>query len=79
MRRHYEFDNDRGDMYFVRTDPEDSEVLEMSFNLSNYQKQLQGSGRNVYQSIFLNDEIKDRWTWNEIDEDKVRSHQIQGF
>lgn len=71
MRKHYEFDNDRGDMYFVRTDPDDSEVLEMSFNLSNYQKQLQGTGRNVYQSIFLNDEIKDRWTWNEIDEDKV--------
>eukprot|EP00045_Choanoeca_perplexa_P019564 m.3145 g.3145 ORF g.3145 m.3145 type:complete len:476 (-) comp4584_c0_seq1:3-1430(-) len=71
MRRHYEFDNDRGDMYFVRTDPEDSEVLEMSFNLSNYQKQLQGTGRNVYQSIFLNDQIKDRWTWNEIDEDKI--------
>ena len=28
MRRHYEFDNERGDMYFVRTDPENSEVGE---------------------------------------------------
>lgn len=71
MRKHYEFDNERGDMYFVRTDPDDSEVLEMAFNLSNYQKQLEGSGRNIYQTIFLNDQIRERWTMDEIDEDKV--------
>lgn len=71
MRRHYEFDNERGDMYFVRTDPEDSEVIEMAFNLSNYQKQLDGTGRNIYQTIFLNDQIRDRWTWDEIDPNKV--------
>lgn len=89
MRKHYEFDNERGDMYFVRTDPEDSEVLpacmhapakhsthvtqviEMSFNLSNYQKQLEGSGRNVYQSIFLNDQIRERWTNEQIDPSKA--------
>jgi hypothetical protein len=72
MEKYYEFDNERGDMYFVRTDPDDSEVLEMSFNLSNYQKQLEGTGRNVYQSIFLNDKIRERWTMDEIDRDKVR-------
>lgn len=72
MEKHYEFDNERGDMYFVRTDPDDSEVLEMSFNLSNYQKQLEGTGRNIYQSIFLNDQIRERWTMDEIDRDKVR-------
>ncbi|EGD73835.1 hypothetical protein PTSG_05529 [Salpingoeca rosetta] len=71
MRRHYEFDNERGDMYFIRTDPDNSEVLEMSFNLSNYQGQLRGSGRNVYQTIFLNDEIRQRWTKPDIAEDKV--------
>merc|ERR1712146_789060 len=71
MRRHYEFDNERGHMYFVRTDPEDSEVIEMAFNLSNYQKQLDGTGRNIYQTIFLNDQIRDRWTWDEIDPNKV--------
>lgn len=72
MEKYYEFDNERGDMYFVRTDPDDSEVLEMSFNLSNYQKQLEGTGRNIYQSIFLNDQIRERWTMDEIDRDKVR-------
>jgi len=71
MQRHYEFDNERGDMYFIRTDPDDSEVLEMSFNLSNYQGQLRESGRNVYQTIFLNDEIRERWTKDEISNDKV--------
>jgi len=58
-------------MYFIRTDPNDSEILEMSFNLSNYQRQLQGSGRNIYQTIFVNDEIRDRWTISEIREDKI--------
>ena len=43
----------------------------MSFNLSNYQGQLRESGRNVYQTIFLNDEIRERWTKDEISNDKV--------
>lgn len=43
----------------------------MSFNLSNYQGQLRESGRNVYQTIFLNDEIRHRWTKEDISKDKV--------
>jgi hypothetical protein len=61
MRRHYEMAPDansdaaRGEMYYVRTAPENQEKIEMSFNLSNYQPQLVGkTDRNIYQTIFLN-------------------------
>jgi hypothetical protein len=61
MRRHYEMAPDansdaaRGEMYYVRTAPENREKIEMSFNLSNYQPQLVGkTGRNIFQTIFLN-------------------------
>lgn len=70
MNKYYEVHHDT-DQYFVRVDPDDREKIEMSFNLSNYQPQLKGSGRNVYQTIFLNDEFKETWTMNEIQEDKV--------
>nr|KAG5692076.1 hypothetical protein BaRGS_021508 [Batillaria attramentaria] len=70
MNKYYEVHYDK-DQYFVRTDPEDREKIEMSFNLSNYQPQLKSSGRNVFQTIFLDDQIKDIWTEPEIQEEKV--------
>ncbi|XP_005111352.1 uncharacterized protein LOC101864185 isoform X2 [Aplysia californica] len=71
MEKHYELHKDV-DQYFIRTDPNDRSKLEMSFNLSNYQPHLKDTGRNIYQTIFLDDKIKDIWTIDEIDKSKVR-------
>ncbi|KAL8569686.1 hypothetical protein ACOMHN_005803 [Nucella lapillus] len=71
MDKYYEVHRDT-DQYFVRTYPSDQERIEMSFNLSNYQPQLKGSGRSsVFQTIFLDDQVKELWTEAEIREDKV--------
>ncbi|XP_046571478.1 LOW QUALITY PROTEIN: uncharacterized protein LOC124279687 [Haliotis rubra] len=59
------------DQYFVRTDNKDSSKLEMSFNLANYQPQLKASGQNIFQTIFLDDQIQKTWTKDEIKEDKI--------
>lgn len=70
MNKNYELHVEK-DQYFVRTDPDDPEKIEMSFNLSNYQPQLKKSGRNIYQTIFLDDKLKDIWTVDDIKDDKV--------
>lgn len=51
-RKPYEVHPDR-DQYFDRTDDRSLEKNEMSFNLSNYQQQLNGSGGKVFQTTFL--------------------------
>ena len=69
MERYYELDDSRGDQYFVRTYPDSTDRIEMSFDLSHYQPQLD---RSVYQTIFLDrDHDEHRWTIDEIDPDKV--------
>jgi predicted NAD/FAD-binding protein len=64
MERYYELDDARGDQYFIRTYPDATDRIEMSFDLSHYQPQLTES---VYQTIFL-DRRHDaaRWTIDEI-------------
>lgn len=58
--------------YYVRTAPENREKIEMSFNLSNYQPQLKGCDRNIYQTIYLNAaEDKELWTMNELKPEKT--------
>jgi len=74
MGRHYELDEERDDMYFIRTDPANRKKVEMSFNLAKYQPHLverDGKRRNVYQSIFLDGEDQANWTAGEIGENKV--------
>lgn len=72
MRRYYDMDDARSDQYFVRTDPSNPTLIEMGFNLSNYQRMLkERSGPDVYQTIFLNDETRNTWTMDNIAEDKV--------
>lgn len=69
MERYYELDDARGDQYFIRTYPDATDRIEMSFDLSHYQPQLEES---VYQTIFLDrDRDEDRWTIAEIDPSKV--------
>ncbi|CAC5371450.1 unnamed protein product [Mytilus coruscus] len=71
MNKHYEVNKDK-DQYFVRTDPTDPAKIEMSFNLSNYQPQLKNSKRNIYQTIYLDDNLREKyWTVNEVKKDKV--------
>jgi len=71
MEKNYELNKDK-DQYFIRTDPNDRSKLEMSFNLSNYQPHLKHSKRNIYQTIFLDDETKNIWTIDDIDKSKIR-------
>ncbi len=69
MEKYYDVDDERGDQYFIRTYPDATDRIEMSFDLSHYQPQL---GRSIYQTIFLdrgNDQR--RWTIDEIDRNKV--------
>lgn len=69
MERHYELDDERGDQYFIRTYPDATDRIEMSFDLSHYQPQLESS---VYQTIFL-DRASDehRWTIDEIEPERI--------
>lgn len=69
MERYYELDDERGDQYFIRTYPDATDRIEMSFDLSHYQPQLESS---VYQTIFL-DRASDenRWTIDEIDPGQI--------
>jgi len=69
MTNQYDF-HPSEDMYFVRCDPEDPKIIEMSFNLTAYQPHLQGK-RTIYQSIFLDDFRKKVWTDGLIDKSKV--------
>lgn len=69
MKSHYEF-HPTEDMYFVRCDPDDPKIIEMSFNLTAYQPHLQGK-RTIYQSIFLDDERRSYWTNDAIDKEKI--------
>lgn len=70
MHKHYSLKLEDGDMYFIRTDPANRERVEMSFNLTMYQPHLQGR-RNIYQSIFLDDTLKQHWTVGGIDPSKI--------
>lgn len=68
-------------MYFTHSFPSDPEKIEMGFNCTNYQHQFRenlGEGRpplqrdqQVFQTIFLNDQHQDLWTWNDIDQSKI--------
>ena len=70
MAKHYTF-HPTEDMYFVRCDPDQPRIIEMSFNLAAYQPHLQDSGRAIYQTIFLDDKLKKHWTVDEIDPSKI--------
>ncbi|RNA42037.1 flavincontaining amine [Brachionus plicatilis] len=71
MQKYYDIDLSRDDQYFVKIDPHEPEKIDMSFNLSNYQPQLKKLGRNVFQTIFLDNKRAHLWTRNEIDKEKI--------
>lgn len=66
-------------MYYTKTYGQDPKKIEMSFDCSNYQHQLlEATGAkddrgyaHVYQSIFLNKQNENLWTWKEINEGKI--------
>lgn len=77
MQKHYDIDVARHDQYFIRTDPQQPEKLEMSFNLSNYQPQLakfhdaSTIQHDIFQTIFLDKNDDKIWTINDIKPDKI--------
>ncbi|KAJ5159381.1 uncharacterized protein N7482_006385 [Penicillium canariense] len=68
-------------MYFTHSLESDPDKIEMGFDCSNYQHQFRdrlGAGNqpcpldgHVFQTIFLNDQQQDMWTWNDIDPSKI--------
>ncbi|KJZ73360.1 hypothetical protein HIM_07154 [Hirsutella minnesotensis 3608] len=65
-------------MYYTFSYEENPQLIEMSFNCSNYQHQLKkanaSSGKDfdpVYQTIFLNKDLRHLWTIDDIDESKI--------
>ncbi|PHH89171.1 hypothetical protein CDD83_6565 [Cordyceps sp. RAO-2017] len=65
-------------MYFTFSYEQDPRLIEMSFNCSNYQHQLKKANARadenlepVYQTIFLNKDLKHMWTIDDIDEAKI--------
>lgn len=68
-------------MYYMHSYASDPDKIEMGFDCTNYQHQFReniGTGQqppplnqHVFQTIFLNDQQKHLWTWNDIDESKI--------
>ena len=75
MKSYYEFDPQQ-DMYFIRCDPADPKLIEMSFNLTSYQPHIKRDSRNIYQSIFLDDSNKTGWTDTFIHKGKVLKERM---
>ncbi|KAJ5762577.1 Acyl-CoA N-acyltransferase [Penicillium nucicola] len=72
-------------MYFMHSYESDPTKIEMGFNCSSYQHQFReelgenkpplSQDQQVFQTIFLNDQEKDLWTWNAIDPSKIISRK----
>ncbi|KAJ5238989.1 hypothetical protein N7468_003608 [Penicillium chermesinum] len=68
-------------MYYTHSFASAPEKIEMGFDCTNYQHQFRenlGMGKSaqsgsphVFQTIFLNDQQQDLWTWNDIDSSKI--------
>lgn len=68
-------------MYFTHSIASDPDKIEMGFDCTNYQHQFRerlGEGhpplpmdKHIFQTIYLNDQHKELWTWNEIEPSKV--------
>lgn len=74
MRKHNEVDGKA--IYFIKTLDEKPQCIEMGFDLSGYQPdlqlpELQAEGQRVYQTIYLDERAKADWTIEELDKGKV--------
>ncbi|KAJ5102428.1 hypothetical protein NUU61_004650 [Penicillium alfredii] len=68
-------------MYYTHSFHSDPDKIEMGFDCTNYQHQFRerlGEGKpalpqdqHVFQTIFLNDQHQDLWTWTDIDSTKI--------
>lgn len=68
-------------MYYTHSFTSAPDKIEMGFDCTNYQHQFRenlgfdqsasSERQHVYQTIFLNDQQKDLWTWNDIDSSKI--------
>lgn len=70
------------DNYYIYSDVNDPNLLEMSFNLTNYQPELiklksqLGNQFNIYQTIYLNQANNRYWNINYLDKTKILSSKI---
>lgn len=61
-------------MYYIKEYRSDPEILEMSFDCSNYQSQFPRSlpfSSHIFQTIFSNKKDSSIWTKNEIKKDRI--------
>ncbi|PWY65690.1 FAD/NAD(P)-binding domain-containing protein [Aspergillus heteromorphus CBS 117.55] len=68
-------------MYYTHSVDQERRKIEMGFDCSNYQHQFREAlgedalpleyDRHVYQTIFLNKQESDLWTWENIDKSKI--------
>ncbi|TRM56662.1 hypothetical protein BD626DRAFT_551463 [Schizophyllum amplum] len=61
-------------MYYIKQTPADPKKLEMCFDCSNYQAQFSRDlpfEQHVFQTIFLNKNDRETWSYDEIDRSKI--------
>ncbi|GLC40783.1 hypothetical protein PLESTB_000023200 [Pleodorina starrii] len=72
MARMYDIRPAQRDNYFVRTYAGgDADKIEMSFNLSTYQPHLKAAGLDLYQTYYLDSQMRSLWTDGEVAPSKV--------
>jgi len=72
MKKYYDIDfENRKDQYLIKTDVNNRKKIEMSFNLSFYQPQLQAKEPKIFQTIFLNENESAEWTKGEIKKEEI--------
>ena len=80
IEKNYDINLEREDQYFIKNYfPKHPHLLEMSFDLSNYQPQLKHSlpkdnkhkHKHIFQTIFLDKTKEEVWTIDSIDKNKV--------
>ncbi|GLI68131.1 hypothetical protein VaNZ11_012449 [Volvox africanus] len=72
MSRMYDIRPAQRDNYFVRMYAgRDREKIEMSFNLSTYQPHLKEAGLDIYQTYYLDAQLRQLWTDDQVDSGKV--------
>ncbi|GIL79652.1 hypothetical protein Vretimale_12249 [Volvox reticuliferus] len=72
MSRMYDVRPAQRDNYFVRTySGRDRDKIEMSFNLSTYQPHLKEAGLDIYQTYYLDAQLRHLWSDGQVDSRKV--------
>jgi hypothetical protein len=71
MQSNHDMRPEQRDNYFVSNYDSDPGKIEMSFNLTTYQPHLAASGVDVYQTYYLDKQVKHLWTDACVDKSKI--------